>query len=255
MMKDKDRIKEKMYSGNSKASAKRARSAAHPELEQRVFRFVDAMRKRKLSVPGSLIQSRALKEAEKMEIVNFKASQGWLENFKLRFGLKNSSTTSQSNAPEPVTYQPYDPTGTALLEDMKDDELVDLPSPLSLSDVYDRIMDIERFANTHNLVELTSCTRQMWQILARKTQERRAQAILQAAMSSVQHSHATTPEDDSGNPDRDGSAGTEIKDEGHLMSAHQMLAQGALGVPNNHTMQQPGSHVALMANMRLQSQG
>jgi hypothetical protein len=186
MMKDKDRIKEKMFSGNSKASAKRARSAAHPELEQRVFRFVDAMRKRKLNVPGSLIQSRALKEAERMEVTNFKASQGWLENFKLRFGLKNSTNPGSSSPPARVTQPGVD---LNLLEpDTKDDELVDSPSPLTIGDVYDRILDIERFANTHNLGELINCTRQMWHILSRKTAERR----MQTALSTVQQGQQST---------------------------------------------------------------
>jgi hypothetical protein len=180
MMKDKERIKEKMYSGNSKATAKRARSAAHPELEQRVFRFVDAMRKRKLSVPGSLMQSRALKEAEKLGITGFKASQGWLENFKLRFGLKNSGGAGTHSVGGML---PGEAPG---LDDVKEDELVDAPSTHSIADIYDRILDIERFANTHNLTELTACTRQMWHILARKTAERRAQVILQTALSTVQ---------------------------------------------------------------------
>src|SRR3546814_6715105 len=72
------------------------------------------------------------------------------------------------------------------LDDVKEDELVDAPSTHSIADIYDRILDIERFANTHNLTELTACTRQMWHILARKTAERRAQVILQTALSTVQ---------------------------------------------------------------------
>ena len=66
---------------------KRVSKAIYPELESTVIAFVTAMRLTNVAYPPTKIQVKAMKVAEAMGISEFKASNGWLQNFMKRHGL------------------------------------------------------------------------------------------------------------------------------------------------------------------------
>lgn len=76
----------------TKASTFRIRQPHFPELEERLYRWIEGMRRLELPIPPSLVMAKAAELAQAMDITQgqFKASWGWLASFRSRKGLKAS---------------------------------------------------------------------------------------------------------------------------------------------------------------------
>ena len=74
---------------NRSASVFRMTQARFPELEYRLFTWMDTIRRLKLELPPSLVIAKAREIAGTLNIPekDFKASWGWLANFRARKGL------------------------------------------------------------------------------------------------------------------------------------------------------------------------
>ena len=74
---------------SSRASVCRRTQAWFPELEDRLYKWIDAMRRLKLELPPTLVIAKAREISNILNIAeeDFKASWGWLANFRARKGL------------------------------------------------------------------------------------------------------------------------------------------------------------------------
>ena len=66
--------------------------AHHPELDSAVFRWFCEMRnpsnrRKPLPISRSVIQTRAIHEANRLKISDFRASDGWFRNWRKRYGV------------------------------------------------------------------------------------------------------------------------------------------------------------------------
>lgn len=68
-------------------SRKRLRSAAHPELEEAVYKWVTEVRTHNLPMTGDMIRAKAQQFSERLGIEGFRASEGWLARFRERHSL------------------------------------------------------------------------------------------------------------------------------------------------------------------------
>lgn len=75
---------------------KRRRIAEFPNLEQCLFTWFKQCRNKNISVSGPILKEKAEEFAKSLEIRNFKASNGWLENFKKRHDLAFKKVCGES---------------------------------------------------------------------------------------------------------------------------------------------------------------
>lgn len=64
------------------------KKAELPELEMRLYRWFLAQRERNMPVSGDLIRQKALSLSVSLNVGGFKASDGWLQRFKQRHGVR-----------------------------------------------------------------------------------------------------------------------------------------------------------------------
>nr|XP_054919021.1 tigger transposable element-derived protein 4-like [Dermacentor andersoni] len=86
-VKNEEQILQAFESEKFRASRKRLRTAAHPELEEALLRWVVDSRNANLPLSGPLIMAQAERFALMMHIDAFKASEGWCARFRERHGL------------------------------------------------------------------------------------------------------------------------------------------------------------------------
>ena len=67
---------------------KRRRPEPFGEINTRLFEFFSSARSKGTPISGPLLKEKALSIANEIGLVNFKASEGWLEKFKQRYGLE-----------------------------------------------------------------------------------------------------------------------------------------------------------------------
>ena len=72
--------------------------AQHLKLNDRVLIWLKQAREQNLPVAGNLIKEKALKLAELMHIPDFIASDGWLDNFKKRYGITFKTVQGEAGA-------------------------------------------------------------------------------------------------------------------------------------------------------------
>ena len=74
---------------NSAASNEvKHRSAKHENLETVLMQWFGQMRAKGALLSDKLVSTKALSLAEKLQLADFKASDGWLSKFKKRHGIK-----------------------------------------------------------------------------------------------------------------------------------------------------------------------
>ncbi|XP_047984684.1 tigger transposable element-derived protein 6-like [Leguminivora glycinivorella] len=95
ILKNKDELLKKQESGES-LLCKRRRIAEFPNLEQCLFTWFKQCRNKNISVSGPILKEKAEEFAKSLQIHNFKASNGWLENFKKRHDLAFKKVCGES---------------------------------------------------------------------------------------------------------------------------------------------------------------
>ena len=77
---------------------KRLRKGKYPGLEDALILWTTQMLKANLTVTGSVLQSKATCFAELLGFQEFKASGGWLSNFKKRHNFSQYSKAGEANS-------------------------------------------------------------------------------------------------------------------------------------------------------------
>lgn len=81
---------------------KRLRDAAHPELEKALVLWLKRARSSNLPVSGPIMREKAEELALRMDIEDFKCSDGWISRFKERHGLAFKSVSGEAAAVDKV---------------------------------------------------------------------------------------------------------------------------------------------------------
>ena len=98
ILKNKDKIKDDwLNNGRSNDSKRKLRITGNEEINAIVYDwFLDA-RSRNLPISGPLLQAQAKLVAEKLNMPDFKASNGWLESFRTRHEITFGQINGEAN--------------------------------------------------------------------------------------------------------------------------------------------------------------
>ncbi len=111
------------FEANMDSKRKYLKSAANPRLEKTLKAFITDCNSKGLPVQQALVQEKALELAKKMNIENFKASNGFFKKFKKRINVYLKTLHGGSTSvPEEVVKE----WGEKLLEIIKDYEESDI---------------------------------------------------------------------------------------------------------------------------------
>lgn len=99
------------------------RPLKHAALEEALYKWIVQCRSTDINLSGPIITAKAKTFAETMKIVDFKASNGWLRNFKNRHGISFKKICGESKSVD-----------TGICDDWKEN-LVDLTAGYALDDI------------------------------------------------------------------------------------------------------------------------
>ena len=77
------------------------------EVNKAMDQFWIECRRRGLPVTGPLLQLQARRYAERLQVLEFKASDGWLNSFKVRHNISLRSIHGESDDVDPITVQDW----------------------------------------------------------------------------------------------------------------------------------------------------
>lgn len=84
---------------NSKNSGKnrRLKTPSFEQIDQKLYEWFISVRSKNLPISGPILQTEAMKLAQKMNVKDFKASNCWLEKFKKRHYIVWKQVSGESN--------------------------------------------------------------------------------------------------------------------------------------------------------------
>ena len=94
-LRDKRKLLDK-FATNGNAASKRARMCRFQNIDSAMLEWFRMARSKNIPVSGPMLQAKAVAVAEKMQLENFKASNGWLEKFKTRYKIKGMTVSGES---------------------------------------------------------------------------------------------------------------------------------------------------------------
>jgi len=80
------------------AKLKRSHTSPFADIEEALILWIEKALECNLTITGSIIQQKALRFAELLEVSNFKASSGWLHNFKQRYSIQEYNKHGESQS-------------------------------------------------------------------------------------------------------------------------------------------------------------
>lgn len=83
------------------------KSAEFPEMEQRIYNWFLAQREKNIPITGDMIKHKALSLKTVMNIQRFNASEGWLQRFKTRYGIRFLKVTGEKLSSQPELVNPF----------------------------------------------------------------------------------------------------------------------------------------------------
>lgn len=85
ILKNKQTVITAIESGGASGSSKRLKKPTYVNVDKAVLEWFKSARTRNLPISGGLLKEKALEFSQKLEQPNFKASTGWLDNWKRRY--------------------------------------------------------------------------------------------------------------------------------------------------------------------------
>lgn len=83
------------------------KKAELPEMEIQLYKWFLAQRERNMPVSGEMIKQKALNLCASLNISDFKASDGWLQRFKERYGVRFLKITGEKLSSQPELIAPF----------------------------------------------------------------------------------------------------------------------------------------------------
>jgi hypothetical protein len=97
VLKDKENILRRYNKNSTNEKSRRFQRNGPAELiDEIVLEWFNRVRNKNVPVSGPIIQAKALEVAREIECDDFKASNGWLENFKVRHNIVFKSICGES---------------------------------------------------------------------------------------------------------------------------------------------------------------
>lgn len=119
------KAKEKIFNVEAAPDKKRTREAKFPNLEVALIAWLRKMRGKNIPIDGKILKEQADTYALRMDIEDFKGSDGWLQKFKNRHGLSFNKVCGESAAVNQET-----------VKDWKECQLKELLSKFPPEDVF-----------------------------------------------------------------------------------------------------------------------
>ncbi len=88
-------------------SKKIKKNVKHPEIESFVLEYVEKCNDMSFPITGVLLQEVALKYAETKNIIEFKASNGWLQKILKRYSIKLKKISGESRSADYIAAVEY----------------------------------------------------------------------------------------------------------------------------------------------------
>lgn len=95
ILKNQDAIK-KDYEENCSRGLKRKRNENFPEINNMVLEWFKCARSKQIPISGPMLKEKALEIAQSLRIEDFRASNGWLERFKVRHNINFRKVCGES---------------------------------------------------------------------------------------------------------------------------------------------------------------
>ena len=105
------------------ANFKRTKMAANPTLESILFTWIEHANQAKITITEDILKEKAKEIAEIEEINDFSASNGWVQRFKKRFGLKTQLKHGEAGENENQDFNQLRQQIQADLVDYKEDNI------------------------------------------------------------------------------------------------------------------------------------
>jgi len=80
-IKNKEKIMDEWINRKISGKIKRVKTPSFEQIDQKLYEWFISVRSKKLPISGPILQTEAMQLAEKMNVKDFKASNGWLERF------------------------------------------------------------------------------------------------------------------------------------------------------------------------------
>ncbi|XP_041982103.1 major centromere autoantigen B-like isoform X3 [Aricia agestis] len=100
IIRHRDQLLKRMEERATNPSSKRIRAVESPELEEKMKEFVSECRRNGDALTGNLILSKAREFAGELGLTTFRASNGWLYNFKKRQGFPSRRSKPMIDSPK-----------------------------------------------------------------------------------------------------------------------------------------------------------
>ena len=101
ILKDRTSINHR-YSSNDKPSRKRMREGAYADVDKALWKWFVQMRQQNITMSGPILKEKAEDFASQLS-VDFKTSDGWLQWWRVRYGVEHKSSQGERNAVDEVT--------------------------------------------------------------------------------------------------------------------------------------------------------
>ncbi|KAL4132599.1 hypothetical protein QTP88_009723 [Uroleucon formosanum] len=96
-IKIKEKIMDEWVNSKNSGKSKRVKTSSFEQIDQKLYEWFVSVRSKNLPISGPIIQTEAMKLAEKMNVKDFKASNGWLEKFKKRHDIVWKQVSGEAN--------------------------------------------------------------------------------------------------------------------------------------------------------------
>ncbi|XP_025407826.1 tigger transposable element-derived protein 6-like [Sipha flava] len=96
-IKNKEKIMDEWVNSKNSGKSKRVKTPSFEQIDQKLYEWFVSVRSKNLPISGPIIQTKAMKLAEKMNVKDFKASNGWLEKFKKRHDIVWKQVSGEAN--------------------------------------------------------------------------------------------------------------------------------------------------------------
>lgn len=93
------------------------KKAELPEMEILLYKWFLAQRERNMPVSGNMIKQKALSLSTSLNVGNFKASDGWLQRFKERYGVRFLKITGEKLSSQPELINPFKAKLTKVIQE------------------------------------------------------------------------------------------------------------------------------------------
>lgn len=105
---------------------KKIRNTTHQQLEEAVMLFIDQSRSLNIPLTGAIIQQKAKIYADKLGVINFKASDGWLSKLKKRHNIVLKIMSGESHDVNMDAVNEWTETLPNLLKDFEPEDIFNM---------------------------------------------------------------------------------------------------------------------------------